>query len=118
MGAADFAAWGVALGALVLATFAAHGDGRLWARRAVALLLLYLIALTLAGWLLPPERAVWSSAAAAFAVLLAAQPFIALGLTTTVTAAYAALIASAATMTSIKSPMQSLFISFLLLFLW
>ena len=51
----------------------------MWARRAVALLALYLIALALAGWLLPAAWAAWGSAVAAFAVLLTAQPFIALG---------------------------------------
>ena len=73
------AGWGVALAVLIGATFAARVEGRMWARRAVALLALYLIALALAGWLLPPEWAVWGGALAAFAVLLTAQPFIALG---------------------------------------
>lgn len=73
------AGWGVALAVLVVASFAAHGDGRMWARRAVALFALYLIALALAGWLLPPPWIPWGAAAAAFAVLLTAQPFIALG---------------------------------------
>jgi membrane protease YdiL (CAAX protease family) len=73
------AAWGVALAVLVVASFAARAEGKLWARRAVALLALYLIALALAGWLLPASWAAWGSAVAAFAVLLTAQPFIALG---------------------------------------
>lgn len=73
------AGWGVAVAVLVAASFAAHGDGRMWARRAVALLALYLIALALGGWLLPPSWAMWGPALAAFAVLLTAQPFIALG---------------------------------------
>jgi membrane protease YdiL (CAAX protease family) len=73
------AAWGVALAVLVVASFAARAEGKVWARRAVALLALYLIALALAGWLLPASWAAWGSAVAAFAVLLTAQPFIALG---------------------------------------
>ena len=73
------AGWGVALAVLIAASFAAHGEGRMWARRAVALLALYLIALALAGWLLPPSWAPWGAVLAAFAVLLTAQPFIALG---------------------------------------
>jgi membrane protease YdiL (CAAX protease family) len=73
------AAWGVALAVLVVASFAARAEGKMWARRAVALLALYLIALALAGWLLPASWAAWGSAVAAFAVLLTAQPFIALG---------------------------------------
>ena len=73
------AGWGVALAVLIVASFAAHGEGRMWARRAVALLALYLIALALAGWLLPPSWAPWGSVLAAFAVLLTAQPFMALG---------------------------------------
>jgi hypothetical protein len=51
----------------------------MWARRAVALLALYLIALALAGWLRPAAWAAWGSAVAAFAVLLTAQPLISLG---------------------------------------
>ena len=51
----------------------------MWARRAVALLALYLIVLALSGWLLPPSWASWGATLAAFAVLLTAQPFIALG---------------------------------------
>jgi membrane protease YdiL (CAAX protease family) len=73
------AGWGVALAVLVAASLAAHGDGRMWARRAVALLALYLIALALAGWLLPPSWTAWGAVLAAFAVLLTAQPFVALG---------------------------------------
>jgi membrane protease YdiL (CAAX protease family) len=73
------AGWGLALAALIVASFAARAEGRMWARRAVALLALYLIALALAGWLLPAAWAAWGSAAAAFSVLLTAQPFIALG---------------------------------------
>jgi uncharacterized protein len=73
---------GVALAVLIAASFAAHGEGRMWARRAVALLALYLIALALSGWLLPPSWAPWGAALAAFAVLLTAQPFIALGVLT------------------------------------
>ncbi len=76
------AGWGVALAVLIAASFAAHGEGRMWARRAVALLALYLIALALSGWLLPPSWAPWGAALAAFAVLLTAQPFIALGVLT------------------------------------
>ena len=77
--ATTLAGWGVALAVLVVASFAARAEGRMWARRAVALLALYLIALALAGWLLPASWAAWGSAVAAFAVLLTAQPFIALG---------------------------------------
>ena len=77
--ATTLAGWGVALAVLVGASFAARAEGRTWARRAVALLALYLVALALAGWLLPPAWAAWGSALAAFAVLLTAQPFIALG---------------------------------------
>lgn len=77
--ATTLAGWGVALAVLIVATFAARAEGRMWARRAVALLALYLIALALAGWLLPAPWAAWGSAVAAFAVLLTAQPFIALG---------------------------------------
>jgi uncharacterized protein len=73
---------GVALAVLIAVSFAAHGEGRMWARRAVALLALYLIALALSGWLLPPSWAPWGAALAAFAVLLTAQPFIALGVLT------------------------------------
>ena len=73
------AGWGLALAVLIVASFAARAEGRTWARRAVALLALYLIALALAGWLLPAAWAAWGSAIAAFAVLLTAQPFIALG---------------------------------------
>ena len=76
------AGWGLALAVLIVATFAARAEGRMWARRAVALLALYLIALALAGWLLPSAWAAWGSAIAAFAVLLTAQPFIALGVLT------------------------------------
>lgn len=76
------AGWGVALAVLIAAGFAAHGEGRIWARRAVALLALYLIALALSGWLLPPSWAPWGAVLAAFAVLLTAQPFIALGVLT------------------------------------
>lgn len=77
--ATTLAGWGVALAVLIFASFAARAEGRMWARRAVALLALYLIALALAGWLLPAPWAAWGSAVAAFAVLLTAQPFIALG---------------------------------------
>lgn len=77
--ATTLAGWGVALAVLIVASFAARAEGRIWARRAVALLALYLIALALAGWLLPASWAAWGSAVAAFAVLLTAQPFIALG---------------------------------------
>jgi len=79
MNATMAAGWSLALAALIVASFAARAEGRMWARRAVALLALYLIALALAGWLLPAAGAAWGSAAAAFAVLLTAQPFIALG---------------------------------------
>ena len=79
MVATTLAGWGVALAVLVGAGFAARAEGKTWARRAVALLALYLVALALAGWLLPPAWAAWGSALAAFAVLLTAQPFIALG---------------------------------------
>ena len=79
MVATTLAGWGVALAVLLVASFAARAEGRMWARRAVALLALYLIALALAGWLLPAAWAAWGSALAAFAVLLTAQPFIALG---------------------------------------
>jgi hypothetical protein len=79
MNATTAAGWGLALAALIVASFAARPEGRMWARRAVALLALYLIALALAGWLLPASWAAWGSAVAAFAVLLTAQPFIALG---------------------------------------
>ena len=79
MNATMAAGWGVALAALIVASFAARAEGRMWARRAVALLALYLIALALAGWLLPASWAAWGSAIAAFAVLLTAQPFISMG---------------------------------------
>jgi uncharacterized protein len=82
MNATTAAGWGLAIAVLVVASFAACVQGRMWARRAVALLLLYLIALALAGWLLPPSWAAWGSAVAAFAVLLTAQPFVALGVLT------------------------------------
>jgi uncharacterized protein len=82
MNATTAAGWGLAIAVLVVASFAARAQGRMWARRAVALLLLYLIALALAGWLLPPSWAAWGSAVAAFAVLLTAQPFVALGVLT------------------------------------
>ena len=80
MNAPSAAGWGLALAVLIGASFAAHAQGRMWARRAVALLALYLIALALADWLLPGAWKAWGSAVAAFAVLLTAQPFIALGL--------------------------------------
>lgn len=73
------AGWGLALAVLVAATFAARAEARVWARRALALFALYLIALALAGWLMPPAWSVWGAAIAAFAVLLTAQPFVALG---------------------------------------
>ena len=76
------AGWGLALAVLIFASFAARAEGRMWARRAVALLALYLIALALAGWLLPAAWAAWGSAIAAFAVLLTAQTFISLGVLT------------------------------------
>ncbi len=76
------AGWGLALAVLIVASFAARAEGRMWARRAVALLALYLIALALAGWLLPAEWAAWGSALAAFAVFLTAQTFISLGVLT------------------------------------
>jgi len=79
MNATMAAGWGLALAVLIVASFAARAEGRTWARRAVALLALYLIALALAGWLLPAAGAAWGSAIAAFAVLVTAQPFIALG---------------------------------------
>jgi membrane protease YdiL (CAAX protease family) len=79
MNATMAAGWGLALAALIVASFAARAEGRMWARRAVALLALYLIALALAGWLLPASWAAWGSAVAAFAVLLTVQPFISLG---------------------------------------
>jgi len=79
MNATMAAGWGLALAVLTFASFAARAEGRMWARRAVALLALYLIALALAGWLLPAAWAAWGSAIAAFAVLLTAQPFISLG---------------------------------------
>jgi hypothetical protein len=79
MNATTAAGWGLALAALIVASFAARPEGRMWARRAVALLALYLIALALAGWLLPAAWAAWGSAVAAFAVLLTAQPLISLG---------------------------------------
>jgi methionyl aminopeptidase len=73
------AGWGVAFGVLVAAAFAAPSDGRVWARRAVALLALYLIAFALAAALLPPAWLAWAAALAAVAVLLTIQPFVALG---------------------------------------
>jgi membrane protease YdiL (CAAX protease family) len=79
MVASMMAGWGLALAVLIVASFAARAEGRMWARRAAALLALYLIALALAGWLLPVSALPWASALAAFAVLLTAQPFIALG---------------------------------------
>jgi hypothetical protein len=79
MTASIAAGWGAALIVLVAASFAATGEGRMWARRAVALLALYLIALALAGWLLPSQWREWGGALAAFAVLLTAQPFLSLG---------------------------------------
>jgi membrane protease YdiL (CAAX protease family) len=79
MDATMAAGWGLALLVLIVASFAARAEGRMWARRAVALFALYLIALALAGWLLPAAWAAWGSAIAALAVLLTAQPFIALG---------------------------------------
>src|SRR5512139_3745798 len=82
MNATMAAGWGLALAALIVASFAARAEGRMWARRAVALLALYLIALALAGWLLPSYGAPWGAVLAAFAVLLTAQPFIALGVLT------------------------------------
>jgi hypothetical protein len=82
MNATMVAGWGLAIAVLVVASFAARAEGRMWARRAVALLALYLIALALAGWLLPPAWTAWGSAVAAFAVLLTAQPFVALGVLT------------------------------------
>jgi uncharacterized protein len=82
MNASMAAGWGLALFVLIVASVAARAEGRMWARRAVALLALYLIALALAGWLLPAAWAAWGSAIAAFAVLLTAQPFISLGVLT------------------------------------
>lgn len=73
------AGWAVALAALVAAAFAAHGERRAWARRAVALLVLYMIVHALAEWWLPVTWRAWSPVLAAFAVLLTAQPFLAFG---------------------------------------
>lgn len=70
--------WGLALVVLLAAGFAARAEGRPWARRAAALLALYLIALAGATMLLPAGWQPWASAVAAVAVLLAAQPYIAL----------------------------------------
>jgi uncharacterized protein len=82
MNASMAAGWGLALFVLIVASVAARAEGRMWARRAVALLAFYLIALALAGWLLPAAWAAWGSAIAAVAVLLTAQPFISLGVLT------------------------------------
>jgi membrane protease YdiL (CAAX protease family) len=82
MGASTAVGWGVALGALAIANVAAAADGRVWGRRALALLLLYLVALALAGALLPPAWSAWASVVAAAAVLLAVQPYVALGVLT------------------------------------
>ena len=73
------AGWALALAALVAAILAAPADGRVWARRAFALVVLYLIALVLAGLVLPVASLPWAAAIASFAVLLTAQPFVALG---------------------------------------
>jgi membrane protease YdiL (CAAX protease family) len=73
------AGWAVAIATLVIAAAMARSAGGAWARRAIALLLLYLIALALVQWLARPAWQGWASAIAAGAVLLAAQPFIALG---------------------------------------
>ena len=76
---AAVAGWALALGILVAAILAAPAVGRPWARRALALLVLYLIALVLAGIALPAAWLPWAAAIALFAVLLTAQPFVALG---------------------------------------
>lgn len=74
--------WTVAIAVLVAAALAAPVQGRPWARRAVALLLLYLIVLLVAAALLPAAWAPWGVALAPAAVLLTVQPFIALGVLT------------------------------------
>jgi membrane protease YdiL (CAAX protease family) len=79
MNAASIAGWAVALAVLGAAILAAPAGGRPWARRAAALSVLYLIALLLAGILLPAPWLPWASAVASTAVLLTSQPFIALG---------------------------------------
>lgn len=76
---AAVAGWALALGILIAAILAAPAVGRPWARRALALLVLYLIALVLAGIALPAAWLPWAAAIASFAVLLTAQPFVALG---------------------------------------
>jgi membrane protease YdiL (CAAX protease family) len=79
MNAVPIAGWAFALAVVGAASLAAPPADRPWARRAAALLALYLISLVLAGILLPAASLPWATAIASSAVLLTAQPFIALG---------------------------------------
>lgn len=72
--------WAVAVGAPVIAALATPPAHRRWAWRVAALVVLYVIALLLAG--LSQVAAVWASAIAAAAVLLTTQPLIAVGMLT------------------------------------
>jgi membrane protease YdiL (CAAX protease family) len=75
--ASVLAGWSTALGALIVAMLAAPRAQRPTMRRAIALLVLYAIALVLAGR--SSVLAPWGGVVAAAAVLLTAQPLIALG---------------------------------------
>jgi membrane protease YdiL (CAAX protease family) len=75
----DAAGAAVALALPIAVSLAAPRPDAPWARRAAALLALYLATLAVAGWLLPAAWLPWGAAIAAIAVLLTLQPFIAWG---------------------------------------
>jgi membrane protease YdiL (CAAX protease family) len=74
---ASLAGCATAVAAPVVAAFAAPASHRQWLWRVAALLLLYVIVLVLAG--MSQAAAPWAGVIAAGAVLVAVQPFIALG---------------------------------------
>lgn len=75
----DLAGWLVALGLVAALVPTASAGQRSAAAGALALLLLYLLALGVAGALLPPRWSVLAPLIAAAAVWLAVQPLLALG---------------------------------------
>jgi membrane protease YdiL (CAAX protease family) len=73
------AGWLLALGIAGLLWPLSDPDRRSFARGAIALLLLYLVALAMAATLLEPALRPWSAAIAAAAIWLVMQPLLALG---------------------------------------
>jgi membrane protease YdiL (CAAX protease family) len=73
------AGWLLALGIAGLLWPLSDPDRRSFARGAIALLLLYLVALAMAATLLVPALRPWSAAIAAAAIWLVMQPLLALG---------------------------------------